>query len=169
MNKYFFTATVFMALSSVAFASIKEWPVAGGGNGHRYEAVSVPEGITRADAKKRATDSGGYLATITSKEENDFVFNLVNDPALWNIGGISYGPWIGGELTGVDTWMWAPGEPMIYKNWHEGEPNNFWGNEYYVHYFNLGSVPAPFWNDQPDVSNGTNRPPVAYVVEYNAD
>ena len=60
-------------------------PVRWSGNGHRYEVVVVPEGITWLDAKAAASARGGYLATLTSAEENRFVWSLIaNQPRNGN-------------------------------------------------------------------------------------
>jgi len=47
----------------------------------------VPEGITWVDANNLAEQNGGHLATITSQNENDFVFSLINDGQYWNGSG----------------------------------------------------------------------------------
>src|SRR5262249_15632204 len=60
-----------------------QWRVADGGNGHYYQAVSTPGGITWEAAQAAAVGMGGYLATITSAAENAFAFNLAKDPSLW--------------------------------------------------------------------------------------
>src|SRR5687768_404607 len=80
--------------SQPTWSQLVQWGVAEGGNGHFYEVVAAPGGITWGNAGFSATDRGGYLATITSAEENAFVFNLAaQDATLWNSG---YGPWLGG-------------------------------------------------------------------------
>src|ERR1035437_4592805 len=79
-----------------------QWTVASGGNGHYYDVLSAPAGITWDDASSGATALGGYLATITSDEENSFVFSLVNSPVYYiqghTPGGLlrALGPWLGG-------------------------------------------------------------------------
>src|SRR5947209_3928494 len=76
------------------WSQLVQWPVAQGGNGHYYEVVSAPAGIAWGNASLAAPNRGGYLATITSAEENAFVFNLANqDATVWYSG---YGPWLGG-------------------------------------------------------------------------
>jgi len=68
-----------------------EWLVADGGNGHFYEVV-YDHDIFWADAMDVAISAGGYLATITSQEEEDFVWTVIDDAALsWSVG-----PWLGG-------------------------------------------------------------------------
>jgi hypothetical protein len=107
------------------------WPVAAGGNGHTYQAVAAPDGINWADAQAWAVAHGGYLATITSAAENNFVFNLIDDPKFWwNNDGNSSGPWLGGfqppgspEADGG--WQWLNGEgAFAYTNWAVNEPDD---------------------------------------------
>ena len=50
---------------------------------HYYEAVSVSSGITWSEANAQASQTGGYLATMTSQAENDFIFNLIDDTVYW--------------------------------------------------------------------------------------
>ncbi len=51
-------------------------------------------------AKAQAEAMGGYLATVTSAEENDFIFNLIKQDRLWfqtdPASNYAQGPWIGG-------------------------------------------------------------------------
>jgi hypothetical protein len=62
-----------------------QWDVSSGGNGHWYKPVPGFPGLTWTFANELAQAEGGYLATITSAEENAFVFSLVaNDPQYWN-------------------------------------------------------------------------------------
>ena len=91
-----------LLLAGGAPAELTEWPKNEGGNGHFYEAVLVPEGIDWNEAKAAAESAGGYLATTTSEEENEFVFGLVSgDAAFWIIDapGNGRGPWLGWTLT----------------------------------------------------------------------
>ncbi len=125
----------FVALfAGTAIATPVEWPIASGGNGHLYEAV-YSGGSTWEDAQIAAEAAGGYLATITSAEENAFVFSLVHGkPEYWN--GTS-GPWLGGfqppgSPEPAGNWIWITGEPFGYTNWYPGEPTNGenqWGGE----------------------------------------
>ncbi len=58
-----------------------QWDVSSGGNGHWYKPVPGFPGITWTRANELAQAEGGYLATLTSAEEDAFVFSLVaNDP-----------------------------------------------------------------------------------------
>ena len=71
------------SLAATANATLVEWLVSEGGNGHFYEAIAVPEGISWTDASEAANLKGGYLVTITSQAENDFVHDLINDAMYW--------------------------------------------------------------------------------------
>ena len=85
-------------------------------NGHWYARSGGPEGkIDWSIQKDRAEVMGAYLATIRSKEENDWIMN--NFPVnAW---------WIGfNDIAQEGTWVWHSGEPVTYTNWNSGEPNN---------------------------------------------
>ncbi len=62
-----------------------QWRVSEGGNGHFYMAVTAPAGLSWDRAEVLAEMAGGYLATITSAQENAFVFSLIQDPIDWNV------------------------------------------------------------------------------------
>lgn len=161
------------------------WSLATGGNGHSYEPVLVPEGITWLDARDAAIAQGGYLATITSASENAFVFSLVSDEAFWSTlarGGHRWGPWLGGyqDRSAVDYsepgggWRWVSGEPWSYSAWGDygfHQPDNQPAVEDYLQYW-VGANPLDsFWNDLPNdplplPNYGINV--VSYVVEYNS-
>lgn len=75
----------------VAGAAPVEWPTSAGGNGHFYEVVVNPD-LGWDAAQALAVASGGYLATITSEEEQQFIEDLLLD-ALTLTGGIWIGLW----------------------------------------------------------------------------
>src|SRR6187549_3712268 len=78
------TLGLFLCATSSAISAPSEWvqwDVSSGGNGHWYKPVPGFPGLTWTFANELAQAEGGYLATITSAEENAFVFSLVaNDP-----------------------------------------------------------------------------------------
>src|SRR5690606_14753608 len=112
-------------------------------NGHYYEYVSAP-GMTWADAKAAAESRElfglkGYLATVTSAEENAFI-----TPKLGGDG------WMGASDAAIEgQWRWVTGPEAgtlfwtgtgsgssvdgNYENWGDGEPNNA-GEEDYAHF-----------------------------------
>jgi hypothetical protein len=154
-----------LCIATCLTQNLEAQPIQWDGNGHWYEAVSVDGGIGWIDARDAATAAGGYLATITSQEENDFVYDLLTfpDTVVWsnflnvNNGNTwSKGPWIGGhqepgspEPSGG--WGWVTGEPFNYTNWHytgSGQPNDSAPNQDSVHYIGHGyDNPQPYWND----------------------
>lgn len=146
-------------------ASLIQWEVSQGGNGHFYEAVAVPQPLTWWQADTDAQQAGGYLATITSEAENEFVFSLIDDPAYWNPSYNLRGPWIGGfqppgSPEPAGGWSWVTGEPFTYSNWDDNQPNNS-NDEDHIHYGNR-PVRTTAWNDV----RGDFMEIKAYVVEY---
>ena len=92
------------------------------------------------DARVNAIENGGYLATITSAEENTFL-----------TGNVS---WFGftDEVT-EDNFLWITGEQVEYTNWNTNEPNDS-GGEDYTHLNGDGT-----WND---AGSGTR---LTYIME----
>ena len=82
MKKNMFVCMVVLSIVGLCKATPVQWS----GNGHYYEAISVPEGISWTNAKTAAELADGYLASITSEAENEFVFGLINDAKFWRLG-----------------------------------------------------------------------------------
>jgi len=141
------------------------------GSNHLYEYVSATTTWGQADtaAKLRSKyGATGYLTTITSQEENDFVA-----ARLTNAG------WMGAsDVTTESVWKWVEGPengttfsngntpsmtaaPGQYQNWNNGEPNDSGSNEDCGQFLSGGTGK---WNDLP--CSGTTLP--GYVVEYGA-
>jgi uncharacterized membrane protein len=164
-------------LPSVATAAWIEWPVSAGGNGHSYGAVLVGSpGISWADANSAAIASGGYLATITSAEENAFVYSLFADnSSYWHAynnipTNNTFGPWLGGyQLAGASSpstgWQWVTGEGWGFTSWQPGEPNDYAGyaEDRLLFFAGLG-VRNPNWNDVSEQSPWMATP-YAYIAE----
>ncbi len=172
---FLFAAAVVNLVGAVAPAQAQRatWSV----NGHVYEAVSVPGGISWSGANAAANARGAHLATITSAGENAFVFALIDHPQYWNQepGGSDLGPWLGGYQTS-DTgnpsanWVWVSGEPWAYTSWHSGEPNNYTGAaENYLSYkcWPTAGCRSSGWNDLPDLISQYGTSVVAYVIEFD--
>src|SRR5215471_16681670 len=131
------------------------WNVSAGGNGHMYKAVPGFPGLTWTLADQLARAEGGYLATITSAEENAFVFSLVNAPQFWRSPGNGSGPALGGfQQDGAPEpaggWQWVTGEAWTYSNWYPGQPDNFPGGnpeDRLEFYSGIDGVRAATWND----------------------
>jgi hypothetical protein len=125
----------------------------------------------------------GYLATITSDAENQFVFQLINNQdTFWvrdSCGGSNNGPWIGGsDIATEGQWEWITGEAFTYENWKPGQPDNAGGGENCLHFWTyFGNPPEPFWNDAPCdgftaypevCGTGPVFGPLGYIVEYDS-
>lgn len=139
-------------------------------NGHFYQFFPQP-GITwntaRADAaSKQLFGLDGYLATITTVAENNFILARVSGTA-----------WLGGsDMVTENDWRWVTGPEALengglgkrldsgFLNWESNEPNNQ-GNEDFVHMMDW-STPAGRWNDLPDAGGGGQYAPTGYIVEY---
>jgi hypothetical protein len=161
-----------MMLNSRQASAAVQWKVEDGGNGHWYEAVYVTEGITWPVARDAAYARGGYLACLTSAEENQFAYShsLIdpNNYYLW-LGGYQdhnspdYSEPAGG-------WTWLSGESWNYTNWDPGwpEPNNGdggweeWGDQDV-----LASTSGGLWDDGWADGAWTSGA-YGYVVEYNS-
>jgi hypothetical protein len=137
------------------------------GNGHTYEVVIVPGGVSWQDARDLAANRGGHLATLGTQEENDFVMTwLHGHPEAFNASDV--GPWLGGyqpNPTPADEpaggWQWIDGTPWTFTAWHSGQPDNSDNAENYLTAFNRGG--AYEWND--DQPSGTAKPIFSYLVE----
>ena len=104
-------------LAGSAMADGVIWNTGEGGNGHRYEVVVPPGGITWTDAREAAEAAGGHLATLTSQAEFDFVESLEHPTKGW----------VGGYRTGSD-WYWVTGESFEAAQWCGGQPGS--GGDY---------------------------------------
>ena len=162
------------------------------GNGHRYVAIATESPITWYDAQIIATKLGGNLATASSPEENQFIFNLFKcRREFWtvNASGIAHGPWLGGvqsstALTPDSGWEWIDNSQFVFTNWNphpakigEYEPNDNDPiasavenhQEDYLHYQYDLSDPngmQPYWNDIR--SNHYNVKSFVVEIPYNS-
>lgn len=163
------TALLVSVMSAgAAFAAPIEWSV----NGHLYELVTL-NGASWHLAVQTSAERGGYLATITSAEEQAFLH--ANLP-------VSGAAWIGGsDQDTAGTWSWRTGpetgqifhiegaaDQPGFSAWAPGEPNNFedvtipGGEAYLLFRWNA----AGEWNDfNVRLSNCCVN---AFVVEYNS-
>ena len=113
-------------------------------NGHGYYRSTGKLQWQSARDISRSIGVNGHLATITSDEETNLIFNQIKNSG--------YSPWIGLSSTGRQgRFRWVNGEPLAYTNWAPGEPNNFGGSnrnitEPYVRLIDTSGT----WNDQPD-------------------
>lgn len=94
------------------------------GNGHTYVVYDTP--LTWTEAKTFCEEQGGYLATITSQAEQDFIVNLIKD-------GYKNFYWLGASDDKVEgNWQWVTGESFEYTGPGYSAFDNFGGNENYL-------------------------------------
>ena len=94
-------------------------------NGHTYALFWVGSDITTlSEAEEACEDLGGHLATITSAEENEFLYNLmIEDEVESAFFGLTY------DHDKVE-WVWVTGEEVSYTNWANFTVES-WGNHDY--------------------------------------
>ena len=143
---------------SQALGAPVQWTTGVGHNYHWYERVDDPNGVTWPDARDAAAlrthlGNPGYLATITSAEENSFIWTNVADQSNDAMIGGFQDPGVTPANFG---WNWVTGEAWSYTNWRLGEPNDNAGpaSEQYLEFQNT-------WNDGPE-----GHLQEAYIVEY---
>jgi hypothetical protein len=100
-------------------------------NEHYYAYVDDTMNWKKAHDLSRSI--GAYLVTITSEQENLWIY--------YNFSKHSY--WTGLHDSNQEGyWEWITGEDVTYRNWASGEPNNSSGNEDYAIFKTDG-----MWND----------------------
>ena len=96
-------------------------------NGHRYmvlkPCIHDSQGLNWMEASTCCQSLGGYLATVTSPEENRKIAELLSqasEPSGW-IGLNDFG--------NEGHFILENGETSSYSSWSEGEPNNYLGSQ----------------------------------------
>ena len=138
-----------------------------GVNGHFYRPISTTATYTNARAASLLTTfkgQTGYLVTITSADEDAFIFANVPQGNIWFAltdeasearWTIDAGP-EKGTLIKINNGQLNGNFPNQYNNWASGEPNDSGNEDYAVTKWGGGSQ----WNDLP---NHFSNP---YVIEY---
>ena len=137
-----------------------------GVNGHFYRPISTGSTYTNARAASLNTTfkgQQGYLVTITSTDEDTFIFNNVPQSQIWFAltDEVTEGRWVidagpeKGTVIKTSNGQFSGNIQGQYNNWAPGEPNNAGNEDYAVTKWN-GSQ----WNDLP---NNFWNP---YVIEY---
>jgi len=159
------TGLAFLTITATANAAPVQWTITDGGNDHWYEAVAIDSPLDWLVVKDMAASSSylglqGHLATITSADENTWIYN--------NVTSLNYV--LGGHDMNVEgTWEWVTGEEFTYTNWYAGEPNQ-WGpgesggpgtgeEDWLMFWLGTGQ-----WNDSSETSNSIT----GYIVEYDS-
>jgi hypothetical protein len=142
-----------------------------GTNGHFYRPLTATaDRTTYTNARSRSLQTTfkgqqGYLVTITSADEDTFIFNNVPAINVWFAATdeVIDGRWVidagpeKGTVMKTSNGQTAGNIQGVYNNWAPGEPNGANGSENYAVAKWNG---AANWND---LSNNWNNP---YVIEY---
>jgi len=149
MNK----TSVILAISSIFSINLAQADSAkliNPSNNHVYKRFDSTKTWTKAKAS--CTNQSGYLATVTSQTENDWLIgkSLV-DRSLW-LGAT--------DNAKEGQWQWITGEAWDYTNWYTGQPNNY-GNEDYLQAGVGGDFYNGLWNDW------TNSNVIGYLCEWD--
>lgn len=131
-------------------------------NGHYYyiydfAGLSPDDSNTWESALGYCEGVNGYLATITSQEENDFLFAYMKQE------GYSSAYFGFSDSTNEGTWTWCNGEQPSYTNWHSNEPNGENTDEDYALFYYKYSDGT--WNDG-DFGNRTANSGTAFICEW---
>lgn len=144
-----------------------QWKIQDGGNGHWYEAVEDP-GILWEDANTTSISMGGYLATPTSAEENQFIYEMIEPiDSMWNSGEWN-GPWLGGyqDTNAPDYeepmggWRWDTDEVWNFTNWASNQPDDG-GAKFTENHLQYWQRDQNTWNDIHTAANVSG-----FVVEF---
>ena len=130
-----------------------------GVNGHFYRPISSRTTYTNArtlSSQQTFKGQQGYLVTITSASEDQFIYNNVPQSQIWFAltDEASEARWVidagpeKGTLIKINNGQTNGNIPGQYNNWAPGEPNNAGNEDYAVTKWN-GSQ----WNDLPNHFN----------------
>lgn len=171
-QKYLVFVLFLIGMHGVLLKQAEATPTLFNTNGHYYDFVLVADPFVDDNTWFTANDAAflliyngisGHLATITSKEENDFIFSLVAGKYSGFVGA-----WLGGQA--IIGWAEPKGvQKFSYENWGSGEPNN----EGYA-YMHIGTEsvgggidPGEWADDSGEQGIPDDRDPViGYFVEY---
>ncbi len=85
------------------------------GSAHHYR---IYKGVAKwSEARAFCEALGGHLATLTTAEENAFVYRF-----MWDSGVTTAYFGLSDEARNGN-WVWVTGEPFEYSNWHKGQPS----------------------------------------------
>ncbi len=125
--------------------------------GHRYQFFEAVD-MEFEEVEEFCESLGGYLATISSEIENEFLYKMMKENGFSN----AYFGYSDAEEEGV--WKWLNGENIFYENWAEGEPNNSGEEDYAMFYYQFTDGK---WNDG-NFGNGTVNDDKVFICEWDS-
>lgn len=121
-----------------------------------FSPIASAETNTWENAFEYCEGVNGYLAIITSKAENDFLFNFMKEQGYENAYfGLTDSSW-------ENHWEWSNGTEPDYTNWALNEPSGIDG----ANYAKLSSsYPDGTWSD--GVFSSTDSSGTAFICEWD--
>ena len=128
---------------------------------HTYSIIT--EKMTWEEAKAYCESLGGYLVTITSAEEQEFIASYIEEKGL-----TQYRFWIGATDKDIEgTWKWITGEKFSYSNWGNNQPNNGGGGQDYMAlYAYKSSYTLAYQWDDVDNEDSHNDDKIYFICEW---
>jgi len=127
-------------------------------NGHYYQLFDLDDVTTWESAEAYCESLGGYLATITSAEEDAFLYNNIVRAAGYQDAYFGFT-----DKVEEDRWKWVTGEAADYTNWAGGEPSSGRAENYglYYHKFKDGK-----WGDGDFRTDTSENGGKAFICEW---
>lgn len=126
-------------------------------NGHYYK-IYPDVCATWEDSKLYCENLGGYLAVISSQEENDALYSYITSRGYENAYfGFS-------DSQDEQNWAWTRPNKTGYTNWHSGEPNNESSTEDYALFY--WKFTDGTWNDG-NFGEGTDSDDRNFICEWD--
>ena len=114
------------------------------------------------EAKRYCESLGGYLVTITSAEEQEFIAGYIKEKGL-----TSQRFWMGAtDAAKEGTWTWITGEKFSYTNWGNGQPNNGeLGGQNYAVYVAINSSHSSYAEKWDDINEDSEND-IMFICEW---
>ena len=123
-------------------------------NKHSYMVYN--EALTWEEAERKCRQLGGHLCTITSREEYNFIINML--PSTKKLY------WLGANDLEIEgTWKWVTGEPFTFMQWLNGEPNGGRNENYLL----LTNIYHQKWGWNDGTSGAVSPSMYAYICEWD--
>ena len=146
-----------------------EWRVSDGGNGHLYSAIHpTPMPTTYASQDSYTASVGGYMATLSTENENLFAIRLLS-----GLPGEANGAFFGlRRMSNPVGWRFVDGQELTWNAWGTSScpsgpyPNNVESGELVAELYK--QTCGWIWDDTPP-ADFTNQPTLKLLVEWSAD
>lgn len=181
----FLVTIIFLANPAQSMATPFQWSTDDGGNGHWYEEMALPgnwSDVLSGVQNSSYINNGmtGYLATITSSEENQFILDkfVTSNETLAFIGGRddNYTNTSKTPPVGNANWRWVNGPETdeifyredgkiseLYTNWVDGQPDSP-----DVHYLAMSLNTGKWYDTNNSGNNGGPTGVSRYIIEYSS-